>query len=213
MPSPLHVDERIKDFGAEDDEYTNWQHCEICDALAPPRSFHCSQCRTCILTRDHHCFFTGCCIGHQNFRYFTCLVVYSALLSSILMFYNLKHFCLLMSPLFSAVFLSALTLNQILHNTVLSLNLIYIIFSVGMIFVHAPLVLRGELSWERDLKDKHNYDAGIYYNLRSIFGQHMHIAWLFPLFASQLPGDGYNWKLITKDKSTETMATLRSRQA
>ncbi|KAL2748514.1 putative palmitoyltransferase ZDHHC24 [Vespula maculifrons] len=40
-----------------------WRLCTTCEILAPPRSWHCSTCRTCILKRDHHCIFTGCCIG------------------------------------------------------------------------------------------------------------------------------------------------------
>ncbi|XP_017864811.1 PREDICTED: probable palmitoyltransferase ZDHHC24 isoform X2 [Drosophila arizonae] len=202
--------DRIKSFDVND-ECVNWRHCKICNALAPPRSWHCATCGTCILTRDHHCNFTGCCIGHQNYRYFTCFLLYSFVLSSLLMFYNLKYFIWSMGQLKYHTHFSDMTFLQILHNSVFTLNLIYQIFSTGMIILHAPIVLKGELIGERNLKDKHNYDAGIYYNLRGIFGQHMHVAWIFPLFASQLPGDGYNWKLTTKDKSTETIATIRSR--
>ncbi|KAI4497686.1 hypothetical protein M0802_007226 [Mischocyttarus mexicanus] len=39
-----------------------WRLCTICEMLAPPRSWHCSTCKTCILKRDHHCIFTGCCV-------------------------------------------------------------------------------------------------------------------------------------------------------
>lgn len=44
-----------------------WKFCAICESVAPPRSWHCSTCRTCILKRDHHCMFTGeYCFSHRE---------------------------------------------------------------------------------------------------------------------------------------------------
>lgn len=36
-----------------------WKFCSACESITPPRSWHCSTCRVCILKRDHHCVFTG----------------------------------------------------------------------------------------------------------------------------------------------------------
>lgn len=36
-----------------------WKFCSICESVTPPRSWHCSTCRVCIIKRDHHCMFTG----------------------------------------------------------------------------------------------------------------------------------------------------------
>ena len=47
----------------------NWRFCPSCEANSPPRSFHCHICDKCVLKRDHHCVFSGCCIGYKNFRY------------------------------------------------------------------------------------------------------------------------------------------------
>lgn len=38
---------------------TLWKFCSVCESVTPPRSWHCSTCRVCILKRDHHCMFTG----------------------------------------------------------------------------------------------------------------------------------------------------------
>lgn len=46
-----------------DAERKLWRLCAVCEAMAPPRSWHCETCRVCILKRDHHCMFTGeCCV-------------------------------------------------------------------------------------------------------------------------------------------------------
>ena len=52
-------------------------YCSKCQVYTPPRSRHCDICDTCILKRDHHCLFTGCCIGHFNYRYFVLCAVYT----------------------------------------------------------------------------------------------------------------------------------------
>ena len=53
-----------------------WRLCASCETLAPPRSWHCPTCNVCILKRDHHCIFTGCCIGHYNHRYFVMFLLH-----------------------------------------------------------------------------------------------------------------------------------------
>lgn len=37
----------------------SWKLCAVCEAIAPPRAWHCGTCNVCILKRDHHCMFTG----------------------------------------------------------------------------------------------------------------------------------------------------------
>lgn len=38
--------------------------------IKPLRAFDCQLCNSCILKRDHHCFFIGSCIGYHNQKYF-----------------------------------------------------------------------------------------------------------------------------------------------
>jgi palmitoyltransferase len=43
----------------------NWKLCVVCEAVTPPRAWHCNVCNICILKREHHCMFVGYCVGHQ----------------------------------------------------------------------------------------------------------------------------------------------------
>ncbi|XP_072030314.1 palmitoyltransferase ZDHHC22-like [Amphiura filiformis] len=61
------------------------------DTLTKPwRAYDCILCRSCILKRDHHCFFVGSCIGYHNQKYFiqccaylACGCCYSIILTSL----------------------------------------------------------------------------------------------------------------------------------
>lgn len=44
--------------------------CLKCDAPRPLRAHHCSQCGRCVLAFDHHCPWTGSCIGQGNKKFF-----------------------------------------------------------------------------------------------------------------------------------------------
>ncbi len=40
--------------------------CHDCNQVQPPRTFHCEVCQRCVLKGDHHCFWTGNCVGLRN---------------------------------------------------------------------------------------------------------------------------------------------------
>jgi hypothetical protein len=51
--------------------------CRFCLLIKPDRSHHCRVCRKCVLKFDHHCKFLSSCIGINNYKYFTLLLLYS----------------------------------------------------------------------------------------------------------------------------------------
>jgi len=73
--NPMEEQYSAKPFGNP----KNWHICAACKVYVPPRSWHCDVCQTCILRRDHHCVFTGCCIGEENQSNFMGLVLYLAI--------------------------------------------------------------------------------------------------------------------------------------
>jgi palmitoyltransferase ZDHHC9/14/18 len=50
-------------------------YCSTCHILRPPRAKHCRRCNNCIMVHDHHCPWTGSCIGGRNYRPFLVFIV------------------------------------------------------------------------------------------------------------------------------------------
>ncbi|OQR87407.1 transmembrane protein [Achlya hypogyna] len=45
-------------------------YCDYCASYRPAGASHCSDCKVCVLEYDHHCPWTGKCIGKRNLTYF-----------------------------------------------------------------------------------------------------------------------------------------------
>jgi hypothetical protein len=102
----------------------NLFYCQQCQLHCPVRAGHCPICRRCVRRRDHHCAWTGTCIGRDNHLYyltylsieaFIFVIVISDLVMSMLtpypiwewLFYNIPAM-LLVGPLTFAVAFCAL---------------------------------------------------------------------------------------------------------
>lgn len=64
--------------------------CKKCLVPKPPRTHHCSICKTCILKFDHHCPWLNQCIGHYNHRYFFLYMVYTVIGVAYLMLFGIE---------------------------------------------------------------------------------------------------------------------------
>ncbi|KAL9110479.1 MAG: hypothetical protein Q9227_005023 [Pyrenula ochraceoflavens] len=56
------------------------QICRTCHLPKPPRSKHCSLCKSCIARMDHHCIWLNNCVGKNNYHYFLLLLLSTTLL-------------------------------------------------------------------------------------------------------------------------------------
>jgi len=62
---------------------SKWTYCDHCESYRPPDAVHCSSCDVCISGYDHHCPWTGKCVGssnHTSFKLFTASVSWLLLL-------------------------------------------------------------------------------------------------------------------------------------
>lgn len=203
IPKPADVDPVSRD---------KWRFCAVCEALQPPRTWHCKTCNRCILKRDHHCLFTGCCVGHKNQRYFLLLIAYLFLATTYSTFYN-NYFIWI---LHAQDFRNSLTIFKIIFplawavvdwTPVQSFFLIYVINLIGSLFTGALLwyhgrnALVGELAYEANKKSaKVGYDQGWKRNLQLIFGQNWLMALINPFARSELPHDGIHWEAVAVNK-------------
>ncbi len=49
---------------------TKWTYCDFCSSFRPKGCVHCSTCKTCVADYDHHCAWTGKCVGSGNMFWF-----------------------------------------------------------------------------------------------------------------------------------------------
>jgi len=62
---------------------SKWRYCDLCESYRPPDAVHCASCDVCIAGYDHHCPWTGKCVGSANkvpFRLFAASVSWLLLL-------------------------------------------------------------------------------------------------------------------------------------
>ncbi|RUS84952.1 hypothetical protein EGW08_007263, partial [Elysia chlorotica] len=180
-----------------------WKFCSVCECNSPPRSFHCFNCSSCILNRDHHCTFTGNCIGLYNRRYYLSLLMsmcvaagYSVALNYDYMYHifgsiSLKSVLTIMFPMISWIFVrtESVTSFQIF---MCSLCIVGFLLSAGLLAYHMMNVLNGQVVFERSYNID-TYNLGWRENLALVFGTKWKVAWLCPLIVSPIPSDGLEY--------------------
>lgn len=191
------------------------RNCYSCAMLCPPRSKHCNLCNQCILKRDHHCFFGGCCVGFYNQRYFIVFCFYGtlgALYSCyVTLMYLSSHYANLISFQFYQFLLPCVAWNWLTGQTHLKIAAM-VIFSYFcfMTFlaclyyftVQCILLCTGQTLHEF-LKSNHYYRCSLKRNLASVFGPFWYLNFLVPMPFLKSVDNGIDWKALTfgeKDK-------------
>lgn len=66
----------LSDSELQDKRDDGLRVCPYCKIVRPPRAQHCYICNVCVLELDHHCPWTGKCIGKNNIRFFYLFLVF-----------------------------------------------------------------------------------------------------------------------------------------
>jgi palmitoyltransferase ZDHHC9/14/18 len=73
------------------------KYCFTCQSMRPPRTYHCGTCDRCIYRHDHHCPWTGNCIGYRNYRFFFTFLVNTSVLTWFVFICTIVDFIKLLS--------------------------------------------------------------------------------------------------------------------
>ena len=177
-----------------------WRFCSVCECNAPPRSYHCHTCRTCVLKRDHHCTFAGCCIGHTNQRYFIVMLLYiwvAALYANIMNIdfvyhifgeFSLKTAFVLILPLLAWMFQVVETITMSMA-FMTSLCVIAFLLTSALLGYHMINIVNGQTVYEKTYRIT-TYNVGLLENLKAVFGENWLISWLCPCISSPPVGNG-----------------------
>lgn len=178
-----------------------WDFCASCEAVQPPRAWHCSVCGVCVLKREHHCMFVGYCIGHRNHRYFCMFLFYMWLGVCYCTFFNTKFLQTQMTftwdilPKFIFPLISLITFDMSWLQVYIffwSAHFAAMLLCTVLLLYHSNLVLQGRTTHENNTR-KNAYNLGWKQNMTEVFGEKWKRAMMFPFAASKLPHDGVNW--------------------
>ena len=195
-----------------DPQLHQWKYCDTCRLHTPPRAKHCPICNHCVLKRDHHCFFAGCCIGFHNQRYFTvfCFYVCLAAIYSIYVTaaYLQVHYASFFSSEFYAYLLPWVCLRWIsgtvgIGTAALVFHCYFscVTFSASFYFFvwQCLLTWSGQSTYEF-FKGIRLYAHPLSENLKSMFGHAWWLNFLIPCPWIKNKGNGIDWILSHEEK-------------
>ena len=184
----------VVEISPENKGFSRFRLCKKCNEVKPPRTHHCSICQTCVMRMDHHCPWTGNCIGLKNYKYFICFLFWTIMaclhvaISSPLLNKHIKLFSHTKQDLIYAS--QFFPLNPLLAH-ILSITVsigVFILFGFNLRFLHnneipiesAELLLNGNPFNMKNRTD----------NYKQVLGQDK---WLWPLSAPENIVDGLSY--------------------
>ena len=181
-----------------------WRFCSACEANAPPRSAHCWACDVCVLKRDHHCMFTGNCIGYTNQRYFMNFLLYVSVGALYCSYLNVDY---MLEALGNVTFFSLIAIFMPMLAWVLGFTPAYsfavafisMICIVGFLLVSGYMIYqlvniyRGQTMWE-SARGTQDYNFGWHDNMAEVFGERTYLAFMSPFVSSPLHGNGTDFR-------------------
>ncbi|EFC46640.1 predicted protein, partial [Naegleria gruberi] len=129
------------------------KYCATCEIYRPPRASHCRRCDNCVEKFDHHCPWTGTCIGRRNYRSFILFIFSTTITSWFVILVCVAHTVLVWIYYFN---LNDVVLDKVSNSIRYSIGgiiiMIYIFLSqffVGSLSVfHSFLISSGQTTYE-----------------------------------------------------------------
>lgn len=158
-----------------------WKYCSVCEANSPPRAFHCPTCDVCILKRDHHCTFSGSCVGYKNYRYYISFLFFLSVGAVYCNYLNFRYVLIVfdgfgLTQLFIVIlpmlaFLCGLTdLYMFFISFTITVSLFGSLYLVALFSYHIGNVYFGQTTHERSYNIR-TYDNGWKTNFSDVFGR------------------------------------------
>lgn len=151
------------------------KYCYTCQVYRPPRCSHCPRCDNCVEKFDHHCPWTGTCIGKRNYRFFYLFVSSTTIMCLFVIAISIVQLVLVSIEEYRNITANGgfgPSLGNILKRCpVAVLLIIYLFFAllfVGSLCVyHSYLILTNQTTYETiKKKNKFAYSKGLFGNLR-----------------------------------------------
>lgn len=94
LRSTKHMSDEIEPsiHQEQDNSRSNGSYCNKCSLKRDEQVGHCTVCKSCVLRRDHHCFWVDNCIGYYNHKVFVSYLVCFFVLFSYSLLAILKRF-------------------------------------------------------------------------------------------------------------------------
>lgn len=189
-----------------------WIFCASCEAVSPPRSWHCPICDVCVLKRDHHCIFSGSCVGHANHRYFIMLLVHLFVSTAFSTVYNsyyfwiahgvdFKNFLSFMKMIFPMVVLFFEYDEKQYYLVIYLILLIGSLFAGALLYYHWNLICNGVIVSEKNKPSSVSYNMGFKENWKAVLGERYYLTWISPLIQSPPTHDGIYWENVETNKN------------
>jgi len=127
------------------------QICYTCDIVKPLRSKHCRICDRCVYRFDHHCGWTGNCVGQKNHPYFVAFIVIQELVHIVAIFLTISALIHVWSD--ELGFFQNHFANKAL-TMVMLINMAGLIMTGGLMKQHVEMMLNNEttnevMNWAR----------------------------------------------------------------
>lgn len=198
----MFIDTSIFSVSIPVEKCYNMQFCMACQLPTPPRCWHCSICNRCILKRDHHCTFSGCCIGHFNQRFFIMFLSYFFLgccyalyLNAFFIFTRVDVNLHSIFQIFFPVMLILLGIDKTINHClviILVLNVVGFAITGLLLYFHLKLIYKGTISYEYNQAIT-RYNLGLKYNIIGTMGTRWYLTWISPFITSPMIFDGIDW--------------------